>query len=620
MPKKTNIIDLLDKLAPEVQKSFILCIQSITSDAQIAIITKALAVGNIPLAMSALRVGYEYFSPIDKALQKAYIEGGDWVIQNVKNLAKRKGNNVRGFFDGRNPRAEEFLAAQSSKLIADISKDQEVMIKNALTRNMVDGINPRTSAIELVGKVNKTTGLRAGGLIGLTNKQAEYVQNATRQLNSGDERQLTKYLTRKSRDKRFDGIVRRSIKSGEPLAKADITNITDKYRNKVLLMRGNTIARTELLASLHAAQDEGLTQLISSGEISGEQVNRKWDAANDFDTRSSHAFMDGQEDKDGLFTTGTGYQMKYCGDTSLGAPASEVINCRCRVVVNIDFIGKKSPAPVDAVKPKAKKKDIQPFIDLSTVIQLAPKSKTTPAQMNAVLNEQLSPQTARIIDKYPKPNKVIQGDGVYYSGEKKLVTGLDRQTFSHEYGHHLDHMISQKEKLGEKYGVRFWSEMGLADAVIADKASIGFKGRMKREEKDELLTKLKDELYETRTERFVRYKKRSYPDGELVEIWGNRTVSELRFEGANGLSDIIDGFSNGVFRKNYHTAGHGAAYWKSFRRYNSKLGRNTEGIGLEAFANLFSIQNKPEALKWANKNFPALTKAFNAKLKEMENE
>jgi hypothetical protein len=339
MPKKTNIIDLLDKLAPEVQKSFILCIQSITSDAQIAIITKALAAGNITLAMSALRVGYEYFSPIDRALQKAYIEGGDWVIQNVKNLAKRKGNNVRGFFDGRNPRAEQFLAAQSSKLIADISKDQEELVRNVLTRNMVDGINPKASALELVGKVNKLTGVREGGLIGLTNKQAEYVQNATRELKSGDTKQLKRYLGRKARDKRFDSVVRRAINSGKPLLKADIDNISQRYANKVLKSRGNTIARTELLASLHAAQDEGLAQLIDSGEISGEQVKRTWDAANDFDTRSSHAFMDGQEDKNGLFTTGTGYQMKYCGDTSLGAPASEVINCRCRVVINIDFIG-----------------------------------------------------------------------------------------------------------------------------------------------------------------------------------------------------------------------------------------------------------------------------------------
>ena len=35
--------------------------------------------------------------------------------------------------------------------------------------------------------------------------------------------------------------------------------------------------------------------------------------------------------------------MMFPGDFSLGAPAEEIINCRCRVIIDLDFISELGP-------------------------------------------------------------------------------------------------------------------------------------------------------------------------------------------------------------------------------------------------------------------------------------
>jgi uncharacterized protein with gpF-like domain len=68
-------------------------------------------------------------------------------------------------------------------------------------------------------------------------------------------------------------------------------------------------------------------------------VVRVWDATGDSRTRETHAAMDGQEvGPNEPFASGSGAQLMHPGDGSLGAGASEIINCRCVVTHKIDFI------------------------------------------------------------------------------------------------------------------------------------------------------------------------------------------------------------------------------------------------------------------------------------------
>lgn len=201
------------------------------------------------------------------------------------------------------------------------------------------GKGPRSAALDIVGRINKATGRRDGGVIGLAENQIRARDTAMSELRSGNRRLMENYLTRKTRNKKFDPIVKRAIKAGKPVSAKDAGRMMVGMENKMLIKRGETIARTELLDSLHAAQDEGLQQMLDAGNLQQSQLTYEWDAQNDADTRDSHLVMDGQTRRHGEpFVTGNGHQLMRPGDRSLGAPAEEIIQCRCRKIVKIDFL------------------------------------------------------------------------------------------------------------------------------------------------------------------------------------------------------------------------------------------------------------------------------------------
>lgn len=83
------------------------------------------------------------------------------------------------------------------------------------------------------------------------------------------------------------------------------------------------IARTETTIAMNEAQ---ALAMISSGA----EQNKIWICRMDGRERESHHLAHNQKvTESGLFLVG-GYNMKFPGDRSNGAPAKEVIQCRCR--------------------------------------------------------------------------------------------------------------------------------------------------------------------------------------------------------------------------------------------------------------------------------------------------
>lgn len=186
-----------------------------------------------------------------------------------------------------------------------------------------------------MGRLNKQTGKREGGIVGLTSQQAGYVTNARAQLEGLD----AGYFDRKLRDKRFDRLVAKAIREDKPLSRADIDRVTGRYADKLLAHRGEVIARTESIAALHAGQFEAARQLVDSGKVRADQITKVWDSTGDARTRPSHAAMDGQTV--GLnepFVTPNGALMMHPHDTSLGAPADETIQCRCFMAIRVKYL------------------------------------------------------------------------------------------------------------------------------------------------------------------------------------------------------------------------------------------------------------------------------------------
>ena len=129
-----------------------------------------------------------------------------------------EGHRVLFRFGVRNPEAEQWLREHSAQLVTRIVDDQRLAIRTAMTEGLARGDNPRVSALDIVGRVNRVTGRREGGVIGITAAQERYVASARAEVLSGDPEQLRHYLTRERRDKRFDAIVKRALARRMPVA------------------------------------------------------------------------------------------------------------------------------------------------------------------------------------------------------------------------------------------------------------------------------------------------------------------------------------------------------------------------------------------------------------------
>jgi hypothetical protein len=316
----------LARMEKPLRDAFLQSIADIKSTATISLIVGHLERGDLESAIAALGLRSEFLAPLDEALRAAYLEGGKAALAALPGPI---GVKVR--FDGRNQRAEAWLISTSSQKITNILADQRAGIRDHLEQGMRKGQNPRTTALDLIGRINKSTGKREGGILGLTRKQMKAVDAATEEL--ADPTKLTSYLQRTRRDRRFDKLVKRYRADGKGLPVSKIIQIRERYSDRLLQLRAQTVARTESLAALNASQTEAMYQVIDNNQVPVKSVTKIWRTASDSRVRDTHAAMNGRTaDLDMPFPNG----LKHPGEE--GGRASEVINCRCVVEMKVDYL------------------------------------------------------------------------------------------------------------------------------------------------------------------------------------------------------------------------------------------------------------------------------------------
>lgn len=326
---------LLTRYGRQVADAFLAAVNDLTSQAQIERVVAALSAGNITDAIEAMNLDPAAYNRLIDAIEAGYAAGGEAQVQA---LPSRDPEGVALIlrFNDRNPRAEAWLRDRSSTLITRIGEEQRAVIRDALTAGLERGDNPRTVALDVVGRLDRATGRRVGGVIGLTPQQEAFARNAQTELASGDPALMRNYLTRELRDRRFDRTIAKAIRDEAPVPAETIQKALIQYRNRLLKFRGDMIGRTEALASLNAAQDEALRQLVDTGRVTASQVRRVWRATRDRRTRDTHAILDGQSvGLNEAFRSASGALIRFPGDPQ--APAAETIQCRCFVSVRIDY-------------------------------------------------------------------------------------------------------------------------------------------------------------------------------------------------------------------------------------------------------------------------------------------
>lgn len=334
-PRQT--LDALATLfAPQLQAAFLAGIADVVDNVTINNVIAAVQSGNVDAAFRTLGFSNAAMRPLTVMIDKAYETGGVLTGQTFPKYLNTPSGKAIFRFDVRNSRAEAWLRDNSSTLITRVQDDTKTNIRNILTGGMEKGQNPRAVALDIVGRIDPTTGKRSGGIVGLTPGQEGWVQSAKTKLQTLD----PAYFDMGLRDKRFDGTVAKAISAGTPLSADVIDKLTGSYRNAALKYRGEMIGRTEAMQSLNASEYEATKQAVDMGAVSKDAVQREWDSAGDDRVRPSHRLLNGQRVglDDPFIAPDTQAEMLHPGDTSLGAPASEIIGCRCRVRSVIDWL------------------------------------------------------------------------------------------------------------------------------------------------------------------------------------------------------------------------------------------------------------------------------------------
>lgn len=351
-PTRSQLEQTARKLEPAVEREFRAAVARITSEAVLAQLVRLIETGQADLVADYLGIDRARFSRLAESVRGVYVAGAEEAEQEMPRLRSdpyrlsgagygpraSSSLQVAFSFDLTNPAAAAWLAERSSLLIVGIVESQRILIREALQVGMTLGQGPRQTALDLIGRIG-INGRRSGGLVGLTVDQAQYVTNMRAQLASGEPATMRGYFQRELRDKRLDGIVRRAMEAGKPVAAADIEKIAGRYADSLLRLRGENIARTETIAAFGAAREEAFRQAIASGQLLPENVTGTWGATGDGRTRHTHMAMNGQDRKFGQpFVSPSGAQMMFPGDTSLGAGPEETINCRCTKLYRVDYV------------------------------------------------------------------------------------------------------------------------------------------------------------------------------------------------------------------------------------------------------------------------------------------
>ena len=322
---------LAKKLEPSVRASFDESIEDILADINIKNLTEALRSGNVEEALRVIGLDATQFRPLDRAISHTYEAGGLEFSKDLRSMAPRE-TRVLIRFDIRNTRAEEWLRGHSSELVSDILDDQRVMLRKALRTSMEAGRNPRSAALDIVGRLNRVTGKRVGGHIGLTSRLEEASRGYNASLRAGDAKSLRRALSLDLRDRRFDRTVLKAIREGKKIPAGTIETMTRAYRNRALKHRGNAIARTEMLEALQEAKLENYRQAVERGAVREQDVTRFWRTAADERVRDDHKLIASMNPNgvglEELFQTPDGAVMR-----SPHGP-----NCRCDIDVRVDFL------------------------------------------------------------------------------------------------------------------------------------------------------------------------------------------------------------------------------------------------------------------------------------------
>lgn len=306
-----RFVALLERAEPRVRRRFLRLVKDSTELQSLEALAGLLESGQVTEALAiADDIGPGLASTLDQVYLASGLNSAEVLRSQVDTLLD---------FNLANQRAVNSLQRTRLRLVREFTLDQrrasQVFLQDAFER----GLAP----IEQARTLKKS--------IGLTEKQAQIVTNYRRNLQNRDPRALA----RKLRDRRFDSTVQRAINTNTPLSTEQIDRMVDRYQERWVQFRAQTITKTESLRAASEADEELWQQAIDDGVIPADALVNAWRTSLRANRRDSHIAMEGQKRPFGQpFLSGAGNALRFPGDPL--APASDTVNCNCVVARNLN--------------------------------------------------------------------------------------------------------------------------------------------------------------------------------------------------------------------------------------------------------------------------------------------
>lgn len=311
----------------QLQKAFEEGVRSITDSVRIGALRDAISSNDYAAVLRAVDIDDAAFDSFRRLMVETYAEGGISEITGMPVSYRVRWNSATAD-------AESFARNFVGQQITFITNDAREAVRQTVADGLAYGRSTNRIALDIAGRVDGT-GKRRGGIVGLNRQQAIWVENMRRKLKDDPLAVLRDYT---KRDKRFDKLIAGAV--DKPLTNAQIDRITGQYSERLLLVRGLMIARTERFAALNMGRQEAWSQAANRLGLPRSAVWKEWRHSNrQMEPRVAHVAANGTrvQGLDGLFNI-NGHYCLHPHDSTL--PADEVINCECQVRYSIPRSGR----------------------------------------------------------------------------------------------------------------------------------------------------------------------------------------------------------------------------------------------------------------------------------------
>ncbi|WEX10289.1 hypothetical protein [Chelativorans sp. AA-79] len=319
--EQLRIERLVQRLERSVKRAFLDFVRAVQSPDVLRDVAELLGRGDIE---AALQVVDRYVARMAPVVSEVFLIAAREEVSALASQVRAWAPSTGIAFDPTNERAAALMRDAQLQFIREMTQSQREAIRQAITQGLMDGAGPRDMARQF------------RNAIGLTTEQLETVDRYRRVLEGGQ--RVAVYdaaFDYDLRDRRFDPTLQRARREDKPLTPEQIDRMVERYRQRYIAFRAETIAITETGNAISAARQEGFDQITEQIGIPDDQIEREWRVNRDGRERWSHGHMQVSrvQGREAPFITGNGVKMMRPHDPK--GPASERIRCRCNQIFRI---------------------------------------------------------------------------------------------------------------------------------------------------------------------------------------------------------------------------------------------------------------------------------------------